>query len=236
LPLYISPIPSAWDPLYTTLAANPELKFQLVVNPANGPGAAGTYPDSDYLANIPLLRTYPNTIPLCYVDTAYTTRPITDVLTDIETCQSWTTYTAADIHMSGIFFDDVVSAYSADAFAYMSNITSYARTILGPGNDTIVFNPGTVVSAQWYSIPDYIVAFEAPYVDYSPEVITSIAPAQIPQSLFILYSYTGNAADQQTLAESIIEAGINSLFITTVDGYTAWSALMAQFCSAMDLT
>jgi ABC-type sugar transport system substrate-binding protein len=66
--------------------------------------------------------------------------------------------------------------------------------------------------------------------------ITSIAAAQIPQSLFILYSYTGDAAEQQTLVESIIAAGINSLFITTVDGYTAWSALMAQFCSAMDLT
>jgi hypothetical protein len=138
--------------------------------------------------------------------------------------------------MSGIFFDEVVSAYSADAFAYMANITTYARSIFGPGNDTIVFNPGTVVPAQWYSLPDYIVAFEAPYADYSSNVITSIAAAQIPQSLFILYSYTGDAAEQQTLVESIIAAGINSLFITTVDGYTAWSALMAQFCSAMDLT
>jgi hypothetical protein len=138
--------------------------------------------------------------------------------------------------MSGIFFDEVEPTYSDAAFAYMSNITTYARTILGPGNDTIVFNPGTVVSAQWYTLPDYIVAFEAPFADYAPNVITNIAPAQIPQSLFILYSYTGTAAEQQTLVETIIAAGINSLFITTVAGYTDWSSLMAQFCSAMDLT
>jgi len=138
--------------------------------------------------------------------------------------------------MSGVFFDEAVATYSPAAFAYMSNITNYARSIFGPGNDTIVFNPGTVVPSQWYTLADYIVAYEDTYADYSSSVITSIAAAQIPQSLFILYSFTGDAAAQQTLVDSIIGAGINSLFITTVDGYTAWSALMPQFCSAMDLT
>jgi hypothetical protein len=118
----------------------------------------------------------------------------------------------------------------------MTNITTYARTLFGPGNDTIVFNPGTVVSSQWYSLADYIVAFEDTYADYSSAVITSISAPQIPQSLFILYSFTGDAATQQTLVDSIVGAGIPGLFITTVAGYTAWSALMTQFFSAMDLT
>ena len=138
--------------------------------------------------------------------------------------------------MSGIFFDEAVAAYTPDAFAYMANITTYARTIFGPGNDTIVFNPGTVVPSQWYSLADYIVAFEDSYAAYSSAVIASISAAQIPQSLFILYGFTGDAVAQQTLIDSIVGAGIRGLYITTVSGYTAWSALFAQFCSAMDLT
>ena len=45
----------------------------------------------------------------------------------------------------------------------MTNITKYTRTLFGPGNDLVVFNPGTVVSAQWYSLADYILAFEDTY-------------------------------------------------------------------------
>jgi hypothetical protein len=138
--------------------------------------------------------------------------------------------------MSGVFFDEATATYNSDTFAYMSNITTYARSIFGPGNDTIVFNPGTVVPSQFYSLADYIVAYEDTYADYSSSVITSIGAAQIPQSLFIMYSFTGDAAAQQSLVDSIVGAGIKGLFITTVPGYTAWSALMAQFCSAMDLT
>jgi hypothetical protein len=138
--------------------------------------------------------------------------------------------------MSGIFFDETTAIYNSDTLAYMSNITTYARSIFGPGNDTIVFNPGTIAPSQWYSLADYIVAYEDTYADYSSNVIMSIPATQRPQSLFIMYSFTGDATAQQTLVSSIVEAGIRGLFITTMPGYTAWSALMTQFCSAIDLT
>lgn len=121
LPLYITPTPStAWNPLYTALSANPNLKFQVIVNPANGPGAANTYPDNDYLAAIPKLRRHANAIPLCYVHTSWTQRLLTDVLTDIQTCYHWATYTQADIHMSGIFFDEATADYNPTTLAYSS--------------------------------------------------------------------------------------------------------------------
>jgi Spherulation-specific family 4 len=138
--------------------------------------------------------------------------------------------------MSGIFFDETTAIYNSDTLAYMTNITEYARSVLGPGNDTIVFNPGTIAPTQWYSLADHVVAYEDTYADYSSNVIASIPAALRPQSSFIMYSFTGDAPTQQTLIDSIVAAGVSGLFITTVPGYTAWSALMGQFCSAMDLT
>jgi hypothetical protein len=180
------------------------------------------------------LRTYQNAIPICYVHTSYATRAINDVLTDITTCSHWKNYTQADIHMSGIFFDEAVYEYNSTTFGYMTNITTFARSLLGTGNDNIVFNPGEVVPSQWYSLADYIVAFENGFTAYSTAIIGYISPSQRPQSLFIMYGFSGSQTTQQSLVDGIVAAGIGGLFVTTQQIYTAWSALWAQFCSSMN--
>ena len=114
----------------------------------------------------------------------------------------------------------------------MTNITSYARTLFGSGKP-IVFNPGTIVAAEWYSLADYIIAFEDTYTAYSSAVINSIAPAQRAQSMFLIYGFSGTASAQQTLVDGIIAAGIGGLEVTTVAGYVGWSSLWQQFCSVM---
>src|SRR6266536_194297 len=55
LPLYIYPEPSAWDPLYASLAAYPNTTFSIIVNPGSGPGAS-QYPDSNYISCITKLH------------------------------------------------------------------------------------------------------------------------------------------------------------------------------------
>ena len=233
VPLYIYTSPGAWSTLFASLAANPNLKFLVVIDPANGPGAPNTYPDSNYISSISTLRTYQNAIPISYVHTSYATRTINDVLTDIETCSHWKNYAQADIHMSGIFFDEAVYAYNTTTLAYMTNITAFTRGLLGMGNDTIVFNPGEVVPSQWYSLADHIVAFENDFTAYSSAIIGYISPPQRPQSLFIVYGFSGSQTTQQTLVDGVVTAGIGGLFVTTQQVYTAWSTLWAQFCSSM---
>lgn len=236
VPLYIYPSPGAWDTLYTSLSANPGLKFQVVINPASGPGAPNTYPDSNYIAAISKLRKYPNAIPLCYVHTSWATRAIPAVETDITTCRNWKNYTSADIHMSGIFFDEAVATYNTTTLAYMTSITNFARSSLGAGNNAIVFNPGMVVVSGWYSLADYIVAFENSYAAYSAAVIGWIPGSVRKQSMFIIYGFTGTATDQQNLVNGIVHTGgIGGLFITDQTVYSAWSSLWAQFASAMNL-
>ena len=135
--------------------------------------------------------------------------------------------------MSGIFFDEAVYAYNPSTDKYMSNITNYARNLLGSGNDTIIFNPGQVVPTQWYGLADYIVAFEDTFGQYSSDVISFISAAQRPQSLFIIYGFSGNQTAQQTLVDGIVWAGIGGLFVTTRNVYSAWSSLWAEFCNVM---
>jgi hypothetical protein len=155
-------------------------------------------------------------------------------MTDITTCSNWKNYTQPDIHISGIFFDEAVYAYNKTTLAYMTNITTFARNLLGPGNNTIVFNPGEVVPSQWYSLADYIVAFENDFTAYSSAIIGYISPPQRPQSLIIMYGFTGSQTTQQRLVDGVVAAEIGGLFVTTQQVYTAWSTLWAQFCSSIN--
>jgi hypothetical protein len=136
--------------------------------------------------------------------------------------------------MSGIFFDEAVYAYNTTTLTYMTNITTFVRVLLGKGNDTIVFNPGEVVPSQWYSLPDYIVAFENDFTANFSAIIEYISLPQRPQSLFITYGFTGSQTTQQKLVDGVVAAGIGGLFVTTQQVYTAWSTLWAQFCSSMN--
>jgi hypothetical protein len=47
-PLYFS---GSWQPLYNSIAAYPNVTFNVIINPDSGPGSS-TYPDSDFIAGI----------------------------------------------------------------------------------------------------------------------------------------------------------------------------------------
>lgn len=42
LPLYLYPLPGTWDPLFNAANANPDVTFQVVINPDTGPGSDAT--------------------------------------------------------------------------------------------------------------------------------------------------------------------------------------------------
>ncbi|KAF4633188.1 hypothetical protein G7Y89_g4936 [Cudoniella acicularis] len=77
-------------------------------------------------------------------------RPIADVYKDITVCANWKNHITwgSDYHMSGVFFDETAYDYNATTIDYMTNVTTFARTSLGAGNDLVVFNPGRVVPAE----------------------------------------------------------------------------------------
>lgn len=190
LPLYIYPLPEAWDPLFTVLERHPDVHIKAVINPNNGPG--DTPPNSDYLSALRKLQSYSNVEILGYVHVQWGRRLEIDVRADIAEYFKWTKLPGeTNLHIDGIFFDEWPSDISL--LQRMNSLTMWTREIfLGfragtlaalegqshnpsgplpnrgsrlsviPGTTgfTIVYNPGTVIDAAWYTAADYVVAFE----------------------------------------------------------------------------
>ncbi|RDB26835.1 Spherulin-4 [Hypsizygus marmoreus] len=196
-PLYIYPGDNcvAWAPLISAIRTNTVLQFYLIINPASGPGAAGTQPDTTYQACIATLRSTGaaaggNVKLLGYVATGYGSRTSSLVTTDIHTYSQWaTTY-----RPEGIFFDEVATAANQ-----LSTYQTYSTKVHTDfGTSYIVFNPGAVpATTGYYGISDLIVTFEGFYNDFdasdliigpsSPSrkqaVILHTGPTQIPSQI-----------------------------------------------------
>jgi hypothetical protein len=76
-PLYIYPsvttTPKPWDLLRSTLSSNPNVHFDIVINPASGPNTVLPTSSnilSDYLSELTTLRQYPNINLYGYVHTS----------------------------------------------------------------------------------------------------------------------------------------------------------------------
>lgn len=210
-PLYIWPVPGAWDPLYNSISANPSVQFNLVINQNSGPGSSL---NSDQIPAISKLNSYPNTNLFGYVHTSWATRPESEVKAEIDTYAHWQDNAAGDLHMDGIFFDEAVANYNSTTGAYMSSITTYARNTLYNSGIKVIFNPGTNPSPKFYDIGDSIVAVESPYNEYSSQTIPSIPARHRSQASVLLHHFSGSLNDQKKLVNDVASAGIGSIFVT----------------------
>ncbi|KAK3711691.1 hypothetical protein LTR37_009468 [Vermiconidia calcicola] len=173
LPLYIYPLPSAWNPLFTQARANPATTFYAIVNPHNGPGG-DTCPGSDYVSALNTLNAIPNIKSLAYVHTANRwdcgssgsdicacSAPIEEVKANVSTYAGWATAGcpgAKDMKVDGIFFDE--APQKGDCVNYMRDVTSHAKSALSSGSNMVLFNPGAGVDEAYWQIADYINVLE----------------------------------------------------------------------------
>jgi hypothetical protein len=70
------------------------------------------------------------------------TKPLSALEVNITNYQNWNiagTCTTEDVHIDGIFFDEV--PYDGNCTAYMANATAFAKSTLTRGN-TVLFNAG----------------------------------------------------------------------------------------------
>jgi hypothetical protein len=233
-PLYIGPSPSAWAPLYSAIASNPKLLFQLIINPLSGPGS-GQYPISKYITALTQLHTYPNVQLIGYVHTSYCTRSLTAVESDISTYAGWSTYPGANIRLDGIFFDEAPASYTAYDFSYLTNATTYARALFPGGH--LNLNPGVLCDSRYFALVDTVNVFENRYSAFnSRTTLSSIPAAERSQSTIMLYSFNGNRNQQASLVTAIASSGISGMYITTAGGYESFSNFWTQFVSDVAAT
>ncbi|MCJ1417310.1 hypothetical protein MMC32_003652 [Xylographa parallela] len=232
-PAYIYPSSSsstnAWAPLYSSLALNPTLRHEVIINPASGPGGL---PNSDYTSAMQTLKTYPNAIPLGYVDTNFGLYNASNIEANISTWANW----PSAVRPTGIFFDDVDSGSTPGSTAIMTQVAAYARS--AGFTSKIVFNPGAIplASAQkaLFGAADHVIVYENSYASYAAQAVAikSLKNSGVPGRNISVIAYgmpsTGTAL--AILTANFTGECYGSVYLTdNAGGYANFGADWATF-------
>jgi hypothetical protein len=229
LPLYIYPSinfrdnASNWQPGFAAIEANPGVSWQVVIDPNDGPGNSGLPGDDDdnYKYGVSRLNGYRTSgqydLTLTgYVHVNYSVIPEEAVRNNITIWNSWSTDTAEDISVQGIFFDE--SPIAAENFTYMNDLISFARsTFVNP--ITVICNFGNIPAEEYYSICDIAIAFESglnlpagnPYRNQTTidDRIPNVSLR--PKSAVLVHDYNGTTVDGQPADEATLASYIHTL-------------------------
>lgn len=197
-----------WDRL---LKAAARLPIVAVVNPASGPGERV---DPNYTA---VLRRAVGTglIPIGYVTTSYSRRPIAEVKADID---RWLRLYPA---IRGIFLDEQPSG--PEQVAYLAEVSAYARR--AKRLDLVVSNPGAVCSERYFErhAADAFCLFEGP-LDGRGLELPKWTARDAGRVVVLPYRVPTADAMRNRLREAV-GFGVGYLYITDADGANPWGRL-----------
>ena len=230
VPLYIYPAPGAWGPLVRAARERPGARFQVIVNPGNGPGDA-PLPDANYVAAVRELAALPNVKVLGYVHVTYGKRDAADVRADIEKYAAWERLDGGGgMRVDGIFFDEAPAEFAM--LGYISNLSRFARKTLREANGkrgSVMLNPGVVVPRAFYDVADYVVAFEQAHSHWRrtrDEFVDAVGLGIAAKTVVMVHScHVGNRG-VESLACEVRDAGVAGQFVTEQmdGGYSKWSS------------
>lgn len=121
----------------SSLEANPNLSFIVIINPSNGPGEAGWWPNVDYIREIARLGSYPNVRIVGYVHSTYCSRPIEGVLQDIQTYAD-RSLEDGKCQVQGIFVDETPNLYTPKTKQYLDTVNTVAWKSAHIGGERLV--------------------------------------------------------------------------------------------------
>ncbi|KAI1383974.1 spherulin 4-like cell surface [Hypoxylon trugodes] len=261
LPLYEYPsgdvATADWNGAIAAATAHPDVDFYVIVNDNSGPPYTPNPPDAikDFASFLGVWNALSNVKLIGYIATSYGGKSDSDVEAAVDqytawtTAEGWTAGTSYDIHVDGIFFDEIDT--STSQLSHNTAITKYAKSkFAGP----VVLNPGTFVqsgSESLFDVADAIVDIEACYThsvgrvdfngyacDPSTDGYTAFTPAlldklgtdqtQLSKSSVIVHDFYESwspyqPASQDTLQtdiQAMVAKGIHSLYVAQL-GYNA---------------
>lgn len=255
LPLYEYPSGDAavadWDACVAAATAHPDLDFYVIMDNNSGPPYSPNPPDAikDFAAYLGEFNALPNVKLIGYIATGYGDASTALVESYVDqyvawtTAEGWTTGVSYDIHMDGIFFDEIDT--STSQLTHNTDITKYAKTkFSGP----IVLNPGTTVasgSESLFDVADVILDMEACYTSsvgridfngyacdpsvsgfeaFTPSMLDNLGTnsTRVAKSAIVLHDFydswspyvTASEATLETDIEAIIAKGVHSFYIS----------------------
>ncbi|KAK6532154.1 hypothetical protein TWF694_003314 [Orbilia ellipsospora] len=259
-PLYIYPTscsPSAssptcaWYPFFQAVQANPPVMFNFVINPNTGPGDLYTYPNTDWINVISYARSFNNTRLIGYVDSDPVKIQPSAYKPQIQTYKNWYNYTAKDIHMDGIFVDDMAYSSSTDSYytTFANNIKSVWSTapVANAPAPYIMMNPGSPISCSFYSNVNSLVTFEDYYSNLHNAPFLQSPYTNCPRykQTIIIHDFNGTAVDQQQVCDDMGESyRVGNLFITdaiendklNINPYDKVPGMLQQFAGSVKAT
>lgn len=215
LPLYVYPVPGAWDHVYSAIEKNPKLQFQVVINPSSGPGSSSSVGyDDNWINATATINSYNNTRTFGYVHLLNGEEAAEAVEANITTWKAWAGYGAANISVHGIFFDETPD----NDTAYMQALVGAAHDGLGPASQ-VIFNPGkAVLDDEYFSLADHVIVSEVTaetYRDASESAPKeNVAPQHASHASILVYDFAaggGSASELKTWVQGMVAAGIGSV-------------------------
>jgi len=239
LPLYIYPEHGAWEPLHKAISDHPHVKFIVILNPHNGPGAS-PFPDAEYSQEIPRLNSQPNVRTVGYVRTNYCNRDLAEVLADVNRYAGWSKgYAESDLAVHGIFLDETSNQYSANVSEYLHTVDQKVKDASGIlGERLMIHNPGTIPDAGLANPgPDITTVVEESLAQYrSSWVQERIATLHFDRSKC---SYMVHSVPREEVKEVVRELRLrgNYLFVTDLreDYYCHFGPSWSDFVLAMQM-
>ncbi|OXV07814.1 hypothetical protein Egran_04418 [Elaphomyces granulatus] len=242
LPLYIYPVPGAWDPLDHVINQYPSLGFTVVINPDSGPGGGPT-PDVNYTREITKLSIRRNVRLLGYVPTNYANRDISDVYQDIQTYANWPTAGLnPTLAVHGIFFDETPQQYDDASMTYLRDLTRAVKRKGGLGPDNfVVHNPGAVPDSRYLETADSTVILEDTYDTFlerqGADMLTNISHGNRSQVCAIVHSAPNFQNNNNQMREFIkqLRGVANEMFVTDLSEnyYSSFSGAWGDFVALM---
>ena len=249
LPLYVYPSVSlnSWQPVYDAAAGNPDVDFYIIVNPDSGPGA-GTYANdnSDYQLGLSKLNSYSNVRILGYVHTTYGADSPAAINANVTKYANWSKYTARNISVAGIFFDEVSATQSH--LQYYTSLSDNAYDTIPSKDVSVVLNPGTNFSVTaYYDICDFAVVYECPlggdpsdpvngckaYRDQTT-INANVNKGFEEQAAILVRSYTGSSAQLNNSVALAAKVNIGAFYATKNFNYDDISLLKQQAAVLQD--
>ncbi|KAF3180003.1 hypothetical protein TWF225_001942 [Orbilia oligospora] len=117
----------AWYPFFQSITSNPSVTFNIIVNPNSGPGDLYGCPNDDWKSVLSYANGLNNTNLIGYVDSNPTIIPASVYKPQIQTYKNWANFTGKDIHIGGIFVDDM--AYNASSKSYYISFANNIKSV-----------------------------------------------------------------------------------------------------------
>ena len=221
LPLYLYPGEGAsdWSTVFSTISSHPNVQFEVVVNPNSGPGTNSYPTDANIIAGISKLNGYSNVHTVGYVLTGHGSRSIETVNAEIDVYASWAGYKGADIHIGGIYFDEV--SVDPNDIPHYQSLSEHATTAIPSGR--VTFNPGTRAPEQLFAYCNTMVEFEHPLADYEAEGILAQIPGGLESKSAVQIIDTPVDTDVGGLISEMKQKGLGAVFFGEDNDYKQWN-------------